>query len=206
MIEIPGYTDAVAEERRDRAFAFLGQQDTICGVPVHQMTPIHWEWFRATDNPFVCGGHVNSAHALHALWMLSVDFKADAAATQEFTERHLTIDVESLYRDLDAYMVRMFLDAPYGKEGLPYYSAAAGMVHGMAEAPYNWDTERTLRTPLPIIFQLLKAKDRAAGIIVINRKSDKVRGDWLDVRQQQLDRERKRAERRARRERPNGSS
>lgn len=205
MIVIPGLDEAIAEERRDRALAFIGQTEIICGVPVKQMTPIHWEWFRATNNPFVIGGEVTPEIAVHSLWLLAEAFESTKEASDLFAVSHAYLLKDAvpflLRKELDEYFDRMFLDAPYGKDGLPYYSCAAGLGHAMAQEPYRWDTDRTMKSSLPVIFQFLKARDKAAGEVVINRKSHAIRGAWLDSQNAALEALRKKEARRAKRQR-----
>lgn len=179
-IDAPGYLEAVADERRNRAVAFLDQTEIICGVPVVQMTPLHWEWFRVTDNPFVCGGNTERPHILvHALWLISTAFKPIKEEEEVFRKKSLGIDARELSSALREYFFRTFLDSPDGPKAIPYISAAAGLIHAMSSEPYRWSRSETLTTPLIIIFQLIKARDMALGLKVSNKQSDKARGDWL---------------------------
>lgn len=188
---IPGYNDAIAEERRDRAIAFLGIRETIAGVEVEQLTPRRLEWLRATDNSYVCGGEVTKATILQFLWFVSPHFTTDKKARDTFIANHTKLNCEAASRAIDAYLDRAFLDAPRGKASTPYVSIAADLAHAMSDKPFHWPVETTLTTALPIIYQLLKSKDRAAGLVVINRKSDKVAGDWLDGLNKRLSKEKK---------------
>lgn len=179
-ITIPGYAEAIAQERVWRGLAFLPHETKICGIPIQEMTPIHWERFRYAENPFIVGGEVRWIHIIHALWMLSPSFSGDSGEMERFQKSCAGIKLEEARKGLDDYFERTFLDACQGKIAIPYYSAAAGLVHSMSESPFHWAMEKTLETPLIISFQLIKARDRAAGLIVVNALSDKVRGDWLD--------------------------
>lgn len=201
MIEIEGYEQAVTEERRDRAIAFLGQPENILGVPIVPMTPVTWEWFRATGNPYVCGGKIRPMESIHALWLISAAFTAKAEDYAAFKSSHLILHAMKLQDALFEYFDRMFLDSPDGREGVPYYAAAASLIYAMAEKPFGWDMERTMKTPLPILFQLIKARDKASGEPVCNRKSDKVKGDWLRDKNAALAKQRLKEERRAKRQR-----
>lgn len=188
---IPGYNDAIAEERRDRAIAFLGIRETIAGVEVEQLTPRRLEWLRATDNAYVCGGEVGKATILQFLWFVSPEFTTEQTKRDDFIASHSKLNFKLADKAIDAYLERTFLDAPRGKVTTPYVSIAADLAHAMSDVPFHWPVETTLTTALPIIYQLLKSKDRAAGLVVINRKSDKVAGDWLDGLNKRLSKEKK---------------
>lgn len=178
MLTIPGYDEALASERRDRALAFLGQKERIAGIECNMLTPRLMEWLRALENPYIIGGEVKPAMMLQFLWIVSTEFQR--GDKDEFIARVAVMDGNLIAEGIEAYIDRMFLDSPDGKPSKPLFSYAAGLAHEMAREPYRWDVERTLETPLPIIFQLIKAKDKYEGGVVVNKKSDRIIGDWLD--------------------------
>jgi len=178
---IPGYMEAIASERRDRAAAFLGIPELIAGREVSALTPQILEWLRLAENPFAVGGEsVSREHVLQFIWAVSREF---ADGNEAFGLFISTIpedfDEAKAADDICAYMDRAFLDAPHGKVTTPHFSFAAGLAHQMACGPYRLPWQETMRIPVAIIFQLIKARDKFAGATVINTRSDKAAGDWL---------------------------
>ena len=178
---IPGYDEAILSESLDRAFAFIGLPEFIAGQPVNQMTPMGMEWLKAVNNPYVSGGFTNVATAIQFIWILSPEFSECKKKCERFTKKllKLNLDYDEICEDIDAYLDRVFLDAPEGKPSLPYYSSMAGLIHAMASEPYYWSMEKTQFTPLRVIFQLLKVKAKCDGATVVNKRSHKIKGDWL---------------------------
>lgn len=181
-IQIPGFEEAIASERKDRSVALLGLGELIAGIKVAPLTPRRLEWLRAVENPFVVGGKVSPAAILQFLWLIHAGFQPGEDALTNFVQSHGGLDADELREGIDEYLDRAFLDSPRGAPGTPYYAPTVSYYHSLVIAypGGGWTLERVLDTPLPVIFQLIKADDRYNGRLVYNGRSDKVAGDWLD--------------------------
>ena len=139
------------------------------------------EWLATFGSPFVCGGEISTASILQFLWIVSDAFQPmDDAARDTFIECLLTtIDFNEALDGINQYIERTFLDAGEGTPSIPFYSQSAALIFEMSEKPYRWSIEKVMKTPLRILYQLIKAKDRNNGIVVVNSRSHAVRGKWL---------------------------
>ena len=78
------YEAALASELEDRAFVFLGLQETICGVLCEPLTPRRVEWLRLAKSPFIVGGKVGPTEIAQFLWIVSAAFVPSKAKRDEF--------------------------------------------------------------------------------------------------------------------------
>lgn len=181
---IQGFAEAIASERKDRATCLLGLPELIAGIQCAPLTPRRLEWLRAFNNPFVCGGASSVSSLLQFLWFVSLEFSFDAGPEKRdaFIESKLGLDVGEAVEGIGEYLDRAFLDAPHGKPGKPYYAPAVGLYHSMNTSyPHGeWTLERTLDTPLAVIYQLIKVDDISKGCAVLNRRSDAVAVKWAE--------------------------
>lgn len=175
---IPGYEEALASERRERAFPFIGLKEKICGIECEYLTPRRLEWLRAYDNAFVVGGEVSTASILQFIWMVNPNFTTNKDTRDQFIKGCARIKVDEAPKEIDQYLDRAFLDAPTGKPSTPYFSVAASLIYSMSRDPFRWDMERALDTPLQITYQLIKADDQFNGRSINNQRSDKIKADW----------------------------
>lgn len=181
LSKIPGYAEAIAEERIDRAVAFLGLPELIAGISVEPLTARRVQWLRAVSNPFLAGGNkVNDAQIIQFIWMVHKDFRQGSDAFAQFAASLEELDTTKAERDIEAYLERAYLDQMPGEAGRPYYEPAAYIIYMMQGEPFRWTEERAMTTDLRIIYQLLKVHAHANGKSLINRKSDRIAGDWLD--------------------------
>lgn len=181
--EIPGYAEAVESERIDRASAIVGLPETICGMAVEQLTPFLVEFLIVKRSPFISGGSITPGAILQFLWIISPAFnRRNPGGASEFVETHgLNLDYETASREISEYLERTFLDAPQGREEKPLYSAAASIAVQLMAKPFFWRQHKALHTPLRVSYQLLKANAKSLGATVVNSRSDKVMGDWIDT-------------------------
>lgn len=178
------HDEALASERKDRAVALLGLPELIAGIQVSPLTPRRLEWLRAFNNPFVCGGATGSAAVLQFLWFVHPEFTFNASQERrdEFTAGNLSLNIADAYEGIDVYLDRAFLDAPTGTQAVSYYAPTIGLYYTLNEyfPSGGWTLKKVLDTPLTIIYQLIKAGDKARGATVINRRSFAVQAKWLD--------------------------
>lgn len=188
---IPGYEDALKEERGLRLGVFLGVNPKICGVEIREITPRLLALLLCMETPFICGGEYDNAHTLSFLWAMSPQFvRADHPEHNERVEA-LTATLRKSLGDaftqaedeIDAFIFNTFLDGPQsgGADSKPYVTGVAWMLYTMAKEPFVWDTERTLDTPIRIIHQLQRCKQLDGGSILYNEISDTVSAKWLDA-------------------------
>lgn len=174
--------EALASERKDRAVAMLGLPELIAGITCEPLTPLRLEWLRAFGNPFLCGGTVSNEAMLQFLWFVSprFTFTTERAQRLEFIKDLAELNMIDAREGIDAYIDRAFLDAPTGKESISYYSNTAGLYHSLNVSfpTGEWTLEKVGKTPLRVIYQLIKAADRERGCSLINRRSFVANADW----------------------------
>lgn len=180
---IPGYAEAIASERADRALVFCGLPEKISGVAVAPLTPRRVEWLRLVNNPLLIGGRkIEDADVIQFLWLVSGDFKQGAENRKAFEDAIPDgFDIDDAEDAIETYLDRAFLDSPQPglRKSRPYYEPAADLITAMALPPFGWEENKTLDSPLSLIYQLIKCRDRMEGQVVVNRRSDRVIGDWL---------------------------
>lgn len=179
---IPGFDAAIASERRDRSKALLGLPELIAGIVCMPLTLRRFEWLRAYDSPFVCGGKLSNAAILQFLWFVCPLFPFDAVqeGRDKFVDSMAGTNFEEALEGIEIYLSAAFLDAPHGSASKPYYSHTAGLYHSLNESypSGEWTLERVLDTPLNVIYQLIKAADKSRGCLVFNLRSDELASKW----------------------------
>jgi hypothetical protein len=187
---LPGYAEALKEERSARDFAFIPVSRTICGVRVRAMTVRDLAVRLNISCPFLFGGTKMPGHVASFLWQLREPEKRKLRARFWETERKRFIEriaKEVRYADaleqIDEYLDFTFLDAPSTQsktQSVPKTSLVAAIIHFIA-INYHWSEEEILNCPLVRLYQyfrlILSAKNPNA--ILFNRRSDKIRGDYL---------------------------
>ena len=138
--------------------------------------------------------HAGLAEIVQFLWVVSADFKPSKEARDEFFKRIVAIlDIEKARADISEYLDRAYLDSSHrSAQSAPMVSSAAYYAHNMAGEPYRMAWRDVLDAPLAVLHQLIKARTESAGEIVVNKRSDKVTGDWLKLRNEQTERRMKR--------------
>ncbi len=182
--KIPGYAEAQDSEQVDRAKAFLGLPERICGIDCHPLTPTHIERLIAARNGYIAGGKITDAITLQFLWIVSMQYKVGSSHIEEWiaglSEDSTRLIFENGYDEIEDYLERAFLDSPLGRKAAPCYSFSADLITALADEPFRWTMERTMNTPVAISYQLVKCRIRQKGGILVNRRSDEVAGDWMD--------------------------
>jgi hypothetical protein len=177
------YATAVASERKDRAEAVLALPELIAGVRVEALTPRRLEWLRACGNPFICGGECPVAAIPEFIWHIIKDFRfGDDERRRAFLAAVIDLNEYEAREGIDAYLDRAFLDAPSGSDSVGYYAPTVGLYNVLNEyfPSAGWSLATVLDTPLRVIYQLIKCADKQRGCVVVNRRSDAVKGRMLD--------------------------
>jgi hypothetical protein len=166
---------AAAAHRRAAAFAPV--PDFILGLPVAPLTPRVYSLLSAIGSPLVNGGTQPLEGDLrNYLWFSSRWFTTRPALARwlkplvllPLTARLRSGDIHRYHatlalalNDLRLLLDDVFADAPAGtgpaRPGCPP-TLEAQLVHAFATA-YRWPPERTVRTPLRQLFQLLACLD-----------------------------------------------
>jgi len=182
--EIPGYNDALAEERRIREEAFLDLPHSICGIKIHQLTPRLLTRLNLVRTPFIFGGSITDARVAQFLWILSLEYVPNSGMRDSFIEsllKSLAGDFETAIEEIDEYLDDTFLDAPHGggrSDEAPYVCSIAWTIYSMAKEPFRWDEARTMDTPLRKSWQLMRCRALDNGATLVNRKSDSITNEW----------------------------
>lgn len=158
LSSIPGYKEAVAEERNNRLFPFLGIPDEIGGIQVLPLSCRHVLLLEGCGSPFLGGaGEVDAARVRQFLWIVSPEFSVEKAKREAFiTENASKFTADAAIAIFD-YVKRHFQDSPGSRvdgETKSYFSWVAGVVDIFASR-YGWTVEYILNLPIAIVYQLL---------------------------------------------------
>lgn len=179
------YRRAVEQENEARDIAFLDVPEVVCGKPVRAMTVQDVIMLDGLASPFVCGGEsLEPKDVVMFLWYLNPKRTGSRLAQWRFSFSCRNLKFIESVLEVQEFVARMFMDAPASgdqTERLSYYSWAASLVDKFA-SEYGWSDEKTLTTPLPRLFQLMKAmaKRNNPKTILRNNRSWKIRQQWLE--------------------------
>lgn len=181
---IPGYDDALKEERRIREEIFLDLPANICGFKIKQITPFLYARLCLMETPFLSDGEVTPREVTRFLWALSEDFSISTEDREAFQEKAIKLLEEKwdeAYAKIEKFLDDTFMDGPRGggAESVPYVSGIAWMVFRMECDPHRWTRNRTLHTPMREIYQYMRCADIDRGRVMYNR-SDIIKSMWLD--------------------------
>jgi len=179
---IPGYEEALSQERRERNLAYLNLPFEICGIIVRQITPFDYCALVESRSPFVVGGKLTRVKSAHFIFLLSDEFKGKGKedSIKIILERLCVFSDDKVFSEISDLVEITFRDAGTGQaKSAPVASSAAWLEYRMGGEPWRWDRERTLKTPLRIIYQQIRCDDKVKGEIVKNELSHKAQGDWL---------------------------
>ena len=139
-------------------------------------------------NPFLCGGEPSIEAVAAFLWIVSPGFRLgdDGARTAflvRLRELPVLVDLPACARKINDFVSEMYLDAPVGraggKSGSVITAPEAAYLHIFAKT-YGWKRQEIIHEPLPVLHALLRriTLDNDPDAVFINRRSDKVRGDY----------------------------
>lgn len=168
------YFAAIRGEQEDRAIAFLELKENICGIEVEPLTLLKMELLRIAGSPFIVGGTVSQTSIIQFLWIVCSNFVPNPQVRDEWIARN-PIDFQKAREEIDDYLDRAFLDASGGGRNKTVVSMCATIAHNMAGEPYRMPWREALRTPVAVLFQLIKADGIANGRTpLVNKRSDKI--------------------------------
>ena len=193
--EIPGYDEALAEEREMRARVCIGVPHDVCGVALRPMTLQDFVNLQALRSPFVSGGFIRRMDCMQLVCYMRADYVAPSnnwlgrwlgkRRNSAVLRRLRTMSTSEIIGQINNYMDTMFLDSPAsssgGVESAPIASSTASIIDQLGSS-YGWSIGEMMAVELPLIFQLFRIRhimDGGKRSALINRKSSKVIGDYL---------------------------
>ena len=193
--EIPGYSEALAEEREMRARVCIGVPHDVCGVALRPMTLQDFVNMQALRSPFVSGGFIRRMDCLQLICYMRTDYvmPTDSWLGRWKAKRRNSVVLRKLRSTttgeliggINNYMDTMFLDSPAsssgGVESAPIASSTASIIDQLGYS-YGWSIDEMMTVELPLIFQLFRIRhimDGGKRSALINRKSSKVIGEYL---------------------------
>lgn len=173
--EVAAYREAIDREGFSRDAAFLGAPETVLGFKVRPMTARHLLWLWTMQSPFVCAAPIGDDRAevvYHVKSFLMVVSRRDPAPRwwsrlwrHRFDRRFKRFEnsefsCSEVIAACREYVSDATQDAPSGKSGKIYYSAAANIANWICHAyhcPLGEGIKMALDLPLKIAFQLMRA-------------------------------------------------
>lgn len=185
-VEIPGYSEALADEAAVRELSYVDAPRTVAGIDVRQPTILDVVLLTHAESPFLVGGQITPGAIAQWFWhMATPEYRKRGRVWHILTMRRLKYD-ETL-REIQEFLDRHLQDSPAGSESTQaeFVSWVAAAVHALASA-YGWTERDILNMPLARVFQYLRLIQRNLdpNALFINR-SDRVRGVWLKSQQPQ---------------------
>jgi hypothetical protein len=180
---IPGYREAVERETLDREAAFLPVTESIAGVEVLPLTPLHYSMLECAGSPFVRGGLPNPGDVLAFLWCVSPRYCSGYWRRWLFARSLRRLSFVRAVQGIGEYLTAAFADAPGVKQtGFKpsYYSGTAALVDLLA-SQYGWTEETILRIPFKRLFQYARAiRARHDDKPIFFNPSDSVISEWQE--------------------------
>lgn len=184
------YAEEIEREEARREEAFLDLPRTVCGEQLRLMTPRDLLILNGVGNAFVCGGELEPWHAAMLVWHLNA--RNDGTRSIRNVVRR-----EVLYSRLsraawadvlagvNGYIDEIFQDAPIttGTDRRPIGTCFLAPLVVRIATRTGWAQSEILDTPLPRLFQYLKAikieEHKGPGAAMDFSPSDKLRDRFL---------------------------
>lgn len=183
---VPGLDAACAQERRERNQAYLDIPSTVCGVSVRQMTPMDLIKLTYAGSPYLVGsGNISYPVAAQFIFHLSVS----ALTIEESLSAVSNLTLQECDEQISEYVDLTFRDQSSSggiAPSAPIACLAAWLEYRMGAEPWKWDREKTLSTPIRIIFQQIRCWLSEKGENVANKLSGACTGAFLDNLNSQL--------------------
>lgn len=203
VLEIPGYAEALASERRERNAAFVsGLHETICGVDVRPLTPRITLELDAAGSPFFSGGLPTEADVFAFFWHLSPARVSRPPSWWVFGRKRwvnrekdklarklVTLDYVETVLAIKEFIEESCGDGPSNSGGgsEPAFAAPASALVDYFAHEYGWSEDAILDTPLKRLCQYWRRSVRRmdSKTQFINVLSDRVRSRFLDTLNEQ---------------------
>lgn len=179
--QIPGLREAVDREWFDRCAAFIGIEESVCGVTCRAITLHDLVAHSLAGSPFFNGGFIYDPAAVLAFFKLQCSPRSRIGIRVMLRRLVRYHDVDDAAEAVEDYVVDSFAEAPGSSAGESpsYYCSAVSAVDLLA-SEYGWSEKEISRLPIKLLFQYYKAITlrRNPDAIMFN-PSDTVRGEWL---------------------------
>jgi hypothetical protein len=182
---IPGLDDALEQERHERDLPYISRfyEKSIAGESVLNVTPLSFVKLVESRNPFLCGGEIAWGHVAQFVYILNDTVIEDRNDRQRhiraISTRICEHELIDAIASADEFFDVTFRDSPKGAAGSsPVASSCAWYEYRFANAPWNWDRDRTLNMPLRILYQQLRCQEKDNGNHPLNVLSAKAKEDW----------------------------
>lgn len=187
---IPGLREAEERDGSQWDAAWLGLNESICGIEVKPYTPRHdlilgWNGMRS---PFLGGdwperGTGIAEAALQFMWVVSPIFPNCTQLERMKFNRKVGkfLDSKNLFAEIALYVEGAFADAPTASKAgrRDFYSWFAGACDLFA-SEYGWTPQQLIDMPMKQIFQLAKSmRERKNPDCHLFSQSDRIIGEWL---------------------------
>ena len=182
---------AFAWEEENRELAFLGLSAPLCGVPVVPLSLRRMTFLLQAKSAFFYGRAPALEDVALFLWACSPKFRpGDPERQGEFLTDlcagSALADMDAMLAAIKDYLEAAQNDAPAGqvvapgKEKEPVFCFVAHLVDPLAKE-YGWSLGDIMEMPLALVYQMLRkiALRNNEKAVFFNRRSRKVRGDWL---------------------------
>ena len=193
--DIPGYKEALAEERELRGRVCIGIPFVVCGVHLRLMTLRDYVNLQALRSPFVAGGFVRRTDCLQILCYMQTGYREPKQGligrflarrrNSEILKLVQKFDTLQLIAGINEYIDAVFLDSPASSvsagESSPIASSTASIIDQLGSS-YGWSIDEMMDVELPLVFQLFRIRHLMEGgkrSALINRRSSKVIGEYL---------------------------
>lgn len=162
LSNIPGYQEALDQERQNRDLAFLRESLPIAGIPVRHMNARHWILLDGFGNRFLTGEPPTPEDVSVFLWVVSPRYSTRAEERAAFiADTLLGKNLVELCLGIYAYLERTFWDAAgKAEDGRKHYAAPVASIVDLMGSQYGWSDEATLECPLGRIFQYIRKIER----------------------------------------------
>lgn len=150
--DIPGFREAVKAENDARDAAFLNLNSTICGVELRQITPRDFLILDHLGILFALKQRPDRIGLVKLVWMMKARWMLRIYCVWKVWRT----PTSKALAQLEEYLEATFQDTPGGHvtPQIPSVSWAAYICQEMYKAR-EWEDERTMRTPLRVINQII---------------------------------------------------
>lgn len=186
------YAARFAEEKLKedalREQAFLDLSAILCGEELRVMTPMDLFTLNGVGSPFVCAGEPTAGDVALFLWFLNV--KNDGTNSwwnerrkMQTLRRISSLPFDETVRAIYAHVADIFHDAPAGGgDSKPLGTCFLVPLMLRVSKATHWGKAEILGTPLPQLFQILKAvRAEAEGADFVDIDvADRIKAEFLD--------------------------
>jgi hypothetical protein len=206
-LEIPGYAEAVLEEKTIRDAAFFGLTENVAGFELKALTLRNYLTLQFIGSPLLTNGTPSPVQLAQFLWVNSVAFKVCPKARNRFlkscrffcppappcfwegkrwrkTFNGAMFEMARVLKASRDYISQATMDAPPQRIGAgfsaPHYSEVA---FWLSLFKFRYTHDQVLEMPVKVLYQCLneRCEVMSGGKRIAFNPSDKVLADWAAV-------------------------